>query len=58
VTSRWRSGDLPAPVLLLGYAVVVAGSLALASTGSWAGVAGMIVLMALAVVTIYLWSDG
>jgi hypothetical protein len=54
---RWRTGELPGPVLVLGYLVVVAGSLALASTGSWLGVAGMIVLMALAALTIYLWSD-
>lgn len=54
--SRWLTGDLPGPLLLLGYLVVVAGSLALASTGSWAGVAGMIALMALAAVTLYVWS--
>jgi hypothetical protein len=55
--SRWRTGDLPGPLLVLGYVVVVAGSLALASTGSWIGVVGMAVLMALAALTIYLWSD-
>jgi len=55
--SRWRTGDLPGPLLVLGYLVVVAGTLALASTGSWAGVAGLIVLMGLAAVTLYVWSD-
>lgn len=55
--SRWRTGDLPGPVLVIGYLLVVAGALALASTGSWLGVAGMILLMALAGLTIYLWSD-
>lgn len=54
--SRWRTGDLPGPVLVLGYLVVVAGTLALASTGTWAGVVGMIVLMSLAAFTLYLWS--
>lgn len=54
--SRWRTGDLPGPLLLLGYLLVVASTLALASTGSWAGVVGLIVLMGLAAGTLYVWS--
>lgn len=53
----WRTGDLPGPVLVLGYLVGIVAVLALASTGSWIGVLAMVAVMAVMAGTIVLWSD-
>jgi hypothetical protein len=54
----WRTASLPWFVLAGGYLVVVAVVLALASAGSWAGIAGVAVLLALVVALLRVWCEG
>jgi hypothetical protein len=58
VRPAWRTASLPWFVLAGGYLVVVAVALALASAGSWAGIAGVAVLLALVVALLRVWCEG
>jgi hypothetical protein len=53
-----HTAPVPLPALIAGLAVVPAVVLALASTGSWLGVAGVVAVLAGMVAVIVVWSGG